>query len=397
MHKLQHDLLAAFQAWDGFRMGEVLIQIATALAGRECSHATKEDLVWYCRELLESMEIHPSVGYMIEVPEGPYTLVFSAGVKWTPSPGKLPHSNLSIEIRASHEHRVLQRWEELGFTSEPIEIPRGLVTTPTPLKDEPGFDPSRAGRPTIHKPTTIEPILPSYRYAHACAVERTEGNKWLERYVRGDREQVWAEILDLGPAVRDPNFLPDAIAVVRETMRRCRTNIERIVHRLREIDYPFQYPDNVHTLPETGFWNRIEAIEEKVGAVPLSLAAWYEIVGGVILISDPESEWNETYSDPLVVFSSDYVLEYNDDNWYRYHYELELSPDDKHKADVSGGPPYHIKLPNACADAPLDEEWHATTFVGYLRLSFAACGFPGGLGKSARLQWTKKPLDLLQI
>lgn len=398
MHNLQHDFLTAFRAWDGFVMGEVLIKIATTLAGRECSRATKEDLVWSCRELLESMEVHPGIGYLIEVPEGPFTLVGCAGAKWTPSPGTMLHSNLTIEMRVrSDGSHFEQRWEELGFSSETVEIPRGLVNTRVPLKDEPGYNPSRDGSPTIHKPTTIEPIPPSHTYAHACAVERTESNEWLERYARGDREQVWAEILDLGPAVRDPNFLPDAIAVVRETMRRCRTNVEKIVHRLREIDYPFQYPDDAYTPPELGFWDRITAIEENVGAVPIAMAAWYEIVGGVTLIPDLESEWNETYSDPLVVFSSDYVLEYNEDNWYRYQYLLDISPDDYHKAGVSGGPPYQIKLPNVCADGPLHGESHATTFVEYLRLSFAAGGFPGGLGKSARARWTKKPLDLLQI
>ena len=34
-------------------------------------------------------------------------------------------------------------------------------------------------------------------------------------------------------------------------------------------------------------------------------------------------------------------------------------------------------LPNAAADAPLEGEWHHTTFVDYLRTCFQWGGFPG--------------------
>jgi hypothetical protein len=398
MHRFQHDFLNAFRAWDGFGMGAALIQIATSLIARECSQATQEHLVWSCRELLESMEGHPRLGVSMEVPEGPLTLIVSTEVKWVTSPQPLSHTSVFIEMRLGHENsQFWQRWEELGFSSEPAEIPRELVKTRIPLKGELGYDARRVGGPTIHKPTVIEPILATHTYAHACATERTENNEWLERYSRGDREQVWGEIVTLGPALRNPNLLPDAIAVIRETMRRCRTNVERIINRLNELDYPFQYPDEVYTGPDPNIWEQIADIEANVGPVPLALAAWYEIVGGVNLIPDSESEWNDGYPDPLVMYPSDYLLDYSDDGWHRYQYVLDISPDDYHKADTSGGAPYQITLPNACADTPLENESHQTTFVEYLRLSFKAGGFPGTNGKSVSAQWTKIPIDLLPI
>ena len=44
---------------------------------------------------------------------------------------------------------------------------------------------------------------------------------------------------------------------------------------------------------------------------------------------------------------------------------------------MSGGPPYAIALPDSAADPPVAEEWHATTFVEYLRAAFRWGGFPG--------------------
>ncbi len=398
MHKFQHDFLDAFRAWDGFGMGAALIQIANSLIGRECSQATQEHLFWSCRELLESMEGHPRLGFSIDVPDGPLMLIVSTEVNWATSTKAQSPTSVFIEMRPGHQDlQFLQRWEDLGFSSERAEIPRNLVKTRIPLKGERGYDARRVGGPTIHRPTLIEPILATHTYAHACATERTDNNEWLERYVRGDREQVWDELLALGPAVRNPSFLPDAIAVVRETMRRCRTNVKRIIRRLTELDYPFQYPDQAYTAPDLNILKQIEEIEANVGPIPLALAAWYEIVGAVNLIPDFESDWNDGYPDPLVIYPSDYILNYGEEGWHRYQYELDISPDHYHKADTSGGAPYQITLPNACTDAPLENESHQTTFVGYLRLSFKSGGFPGAFGESVSARWTKKPSDLLPI
>jgi hypothetical protein len=43
---------------------------------------------------------------------------------------------------------------------------------------------------------------------------------YLERYLTGEHEQVWAELVALGAAVRDEPLYSDALAVARETMRR---------------------------------------------------------------------------------------------------------------------------------------------------------------------------------
>ncbi len=83
------------------------------------------------------------------------------------------------------------------------------------------------------------------------------------------------------------------------------------------------------------------------------------------------------YSDPLVIGPATYVLDYEEDNWYREQYKLDLAPDVYHKDDVSGGPAYCVFAPDAGIDAFFSNEAHNTTFVDYLRIAFGHEGFPG--------------------
>lgn len=64
---------------------------------------------------------------------------------------------------------------------------------------------------------------------------------YLERYLNGDHERVWGELLDLGTAVRTDPLYPDARAVARETMRRVRQNVEVLIHKLIRIGFVFGY------------------------------------------------------------------------------------------------------------------------------------------------------------
>jgi hypothetical protein len=64
---------------------------------------------------------------------------------------------------------------------------------------------------------------------------------YLERYLSGEFEQVWAELEALGEAVRDEPLYSDALAVARETMRRVRQNLEMLIPRLVAGGYQFGY------------------------------------------------------------------------------------------------------------------------------------------------------------
>lgn len=65
---------------------------------------------------------------------------------------------------------------------------------------------------------------------------------YLERYIAGDRDAVWDELIGLGEQVRVWPVLDDALAVARETVRRARHNVERIYRKLVDLGYQFAEP-----------------------------------------------------------------------------------------------------------------------------------------------------------
>jgi len=221
---------------------------------------------------------------------------------------------------------------------------------------------------------------------------------YLDRYLAGEHEQVWADLLALGPAVRDEPVYSDALAVARETMRRVRHNIELLIPRLRDIGYPFyRYgvdvytglsPDEaaemhrlgpVHGSPAADVRDTIAAIEQKVGGpLPLSLRAFYEVVGTVNL-TGRHPEWRiSPYSlDALEVHSAEVALEGCDEWGPEEIMGVPIAPDEYFKDGYGGAGPYIVRLPDPAADAPLLWERHDTTFVNYLRICFRWGGFPG--------------------
>src|SRR5512142_612334 len=94
---------------------------------------------------------------------------------------------------------------------------------------------------------------------------------YLQRYIDGEREQVWDELLALGAAVRDEPLYADALAVARETMTRARHNVELIVQRLRENGYEFAHPELSFEPSPADAVERLDIIEGKVGIMPISL------------------------------------------------------------------------------------------------------------------------------
>jgi len=58
-------------------------------------------------------------------------------------------------------------------------------------------------------------------------------------------------------------------------------------------------------------------------------------------------------------------------------YYLDVAPDEHFKYFVSGGGPYAMRVPDGRVDAPLEGEWHQTTFVNYLRICLQWAGLPG--------------------
>ncbi len=248
---------------------------------------------------------------------------------------------------------------------------------------------------------------------------------YLERYLAGENEQVWAELQELSAAVREEPLYSDALAVARETMRRARYNIELLIPRLSGLGYQFGYewwPNSdrdllndldappVFARPSPEIRKQLATFEAEIGTLPLAVRAWYEYVGcvnfvGMYPTDDPDinegmANWRQITMyrenhahqtsdelvsrpcrhdlDPLWVNALDQVYA------SRYHPSgdtkrnvVEIAPDEFFKYGFPGGGTYEVTLPNTAADPPLEGEWHHTTFVNYLRICFAWGGFPG--------------------
>lgn len=171
----------------------------------------------------------------------------------------------------------------------------------------------------------------------------------LERYLSGACAQVWADLVSLGPRVRQDPYLSAAQAVARETMRRVRHNIEILIPRFESIGYVFGYQwaqemveveeqdkqrraeeeragrallveerfdgwfedetqyewaeDElglreqiqdalpVFTPPGSDIEDHIRELMHRVGDIPLSLEAWYREVGSVNFVGTLPSQW----------------------------------------------------------------------------------------------------------
>lgn len=173
-----------------------------------------------------------------------------------------------------------------------------------------------------------------------------------------------------------------------ELMAKVRGNLEALHTWLVSFDYRFSNPESALLLPDSKVEGHITFLEDNIGPLPLALASFYRVVGSVDFTGGhPEWEGCE-YPDPIVVDPVSYAVseakeflglespdEYSasDSGIFR----IPVAPDYYHKEDVSGGMWYGVEVPNGKDDPALLEEWHHTTFVGYLRLCFEWGGFPG--------------------
>jgi hypothetical protein len=228
-----------------------------------------------------------------------------------------------------------------------------------------------------------------------------------QQYQSGHRENAWERLNSLGAIAYEQPYFEDALAVAHETMTRARSNVEVLSDRLAGIGYDFLMPKTagvtwmgpmgpeistndmlVHTPPHRDTDAFLEMLQNATGGfVPISVRAWYQIVGGVIFLgSHPRlSSYKEptlvidtqtVFADPLMVSPITSLVE-----------ELKLSQkapstlplfaDKYFKAGCSGGPPIEFDCSGVQADPVLHNEPHQLDFVNYLRRSFSWGGFPG--------------------
>ena len=229
---------------------------------------------------------------------------------------------------------------------------------------------------------------------------------------------VWTAVYSQGELEEGTPLWEDAYAVAREAMMRARQNVELIVDFLRQQRYTFfGMPPNEDGKPGEPWLppgpqtpEQLQRLSALAGPIPLSIRAWWEMVGSVSLQGvfedfdggDHDSGFPKVLmSDPLMVDPLDYVLQQVDEQLAegadprgKKGFLVDLAPDLYHKAYQSGGAPYAVGLPDGRMDTPLlnvrillpvppeagrpyTEVGIDETFGEYLRRSFQWAGFPG--------------------
>ena len=314
------------------------------------------------------------------------------------------HVNEKYLLHRSDGPAVVYRDEWNAYAWNGKAVPQKWIMKPeaVPPREYKGFDPTFAKHvksSSASAPKAKKRAKPSSLFATALPLDpaarleqlRTHAGGRLplyDRYQAGAHRDVWRQLVSLGGAVREDPNAADALAVAYETMRRVQTNLRALAGRLTAIGYTFAMPrtrdrHEPHTPPPPDIHKRIVSFEREYGVLPLSLRVFYEVVGEVNLIgSHPTLAPGAgcVAPDPLVVYALDEgAVEYDeeDDDEQGRPSAITIAPDDLHKANISGGAPYEMAIPDIRADGELLNERHELLFVDYLRLCFRFGGFPG--------------------
>lgn len=211
----------------------------------------------------------------------------------------------------------------------------------------------------------------------------------LTRYLQGQHEEVWKELRAYKSI--EGELLEEAVPVANETMKRVARNADLLAERLSNRGWKPLY-GSLRTAPQSEDAEIIERIEEFTGErLPVSLRAFWEIVGGINFIWDfqsgepPDLGDDLVMEDPLCV-DSPQIVAYEIEEWESQREDMDpddwepvsvtLAPDYLHKANISGADAYAIILPFKGVDPIFANEEHNLPFVDYLRLCFKFGGFP---------------------
>ena len=213
----------------------------------------------------------------------------------------------------------------------------------------------------------------------------------VARYLRGEHGPVWNELRSHEALAGD--LLEEARAVAKETMSRVSHCADTLAKRLAALRWVPLYGE-LRTRPRVEDPEVMRRIEEITGALlPVSLRAFWEVVGGINFVWDYERgdapalgvDLPMDAMDPLCVNPPELVTHLLEE-WEEQKagvdaeltdpFSLDLAPDYLHKVETSGGAPYGIELPFLGADPVFANEAHELPFVDYLRLCFRWAGFP---------------------
>ena len=211
----------------------------------------------------------------------------------------------------------------------------------------------------------------------------------LQRYQSGDHVGVWRGYQD--------GFENDhgmAMEVARATMRRVRRNAELLAAGLSALGWHSLSGAPVSLRRSQPLPGQADAEAITGTILPAALLAFWEEVGGLDFVWDYNRK--ETCPDlfgGISIFLLDPLcidppkLPFDVEMWKDMmedaggnrptSFNLDLAPDDYHKANISGGSPYGIVLPGHPIDPMFACDHFSMRFTTYLRLAFRWGGFPG--------------------
>jgi hypothetical protein len=326
-------------------------------------------------------EIHTNERMLLHRAGGP-AIVYRDGVKVFAWEGRYMLESWIMQPETISPSELRRAGQGVGFTeftpSFLAYVQERLGTTEAKPKKK------------VKASSILKAELPANAEARLARLREHSGGAlpFYERYLAGERQAVWAELIALGESVREDPYAADALAVAYETMQRVEANLRTVIARLKRIGYQFQtesMPDGserpVHLPPKPGAQKLMRRLEKAAGGpVPLSLQAFYEVVGAVDLNGRHPSlspRPCEVCPDPLVVEPLEVVVGV-------LREELEdgrilIAPDEVSKMGDAGGDGYAIEVPDLRVDGKLLNTPYGDNlfFVDYLRLCFRWGGFPG--------------------
>jgi hypothetical protein len=251
---------------------------------------------------------------------------------------------------------------------------------------------------------------------------------YYDRYQKGAYREVYQELQDLEAAVFLDPIYSDALAVAHAMMQRVRYNLqELLLPRLQHLGYQFgagflEHSDDVTedeaallqkdfpifqiTKPDVD--GQITALKQLLGALPITLQAWYREINTVNFIGAFPASVSAVVDgctlkrgyelDPLCIYPPDVTLQFI--RMEKEHMEREqealsfwnrsvqeendvaeqaisLSWDGPSKYGYRGGFDYAILEPFNVFDGMMDLSGKSMSFVDYLRWCLQWGGFPG--------------------
>jgi hypothetical protein len=212
------------------------------------------------------------------------------------------------------------------------------------------------------------------------------------RYKAGEWEAVWRELVNLGATANVPPVRAEAVGVASELVERCYAILRQLMNRLGNLGYAFENPDDVLVEANSGDLPTLEALEAKMGVLPIVARKWYERIRSADF-SQQEAQMFTTGSfsgspvsglgmnTPLVFLSIPKCLTLKE----RIATEEAAAGGDVTNLDHflplgawgSNCMPKGFWLPQDSFDAGFyNEGWGPVFFVGELRNAFQWGGFP---------------------